>query len=138
MTYSKESIKDLHKVNVRFWLLSERASHFDSCLLVACAKRSLFTSILKNLFTQPTMAHTPNEQEQRLLDEKENIELYKVHDLRTRTRTRMLSWLTSPPRLITCGLLVYAIISTILIVLIFASMWNLRFKPYCKLAFFPC
>ena len=75
------------------------------------------------------------EQEQRLLDEKDSIELYEGTDYQTRRLDGWRGWLKSPPRWIAYIFVVYTLVSIPIISWTLLSLYRLQQKPYCKFPF---
>lgn len=73
------------------------------------------------------------EQEQRLLDEKDSVELYEGTDYQTRRLDGWRGWWKSPPRWIAYIFVVYTIVSIPIISWTLLSLYRLQQKPYCRL-----
>jgi hypothetical protein len=76
--------------------------------------------------------YTAVEQEQRLLDDKDSVELYDVTGLQSHQLTGLRAWLKSPPAWIAYHFIGYAIVSVPVLAWISLNLHKLQQTPYCK------
>lgn len=76
--------------------------------------------------------YTAVEQEQRLLNEKDSVELYDITNHQKHRPTRLRRWVRSPPPWIAYVFIVYAITTTPLLAWIWLCLQKLQNIPYCK------
>jgi hypothetical protein len=76
--------------------------------------------------------YTAVEQEQRLLDDKDSVELYDVTGLQSHRPKGLRAWLKSPPAWIAYLFIAYTIVSVPVLVWISLNLHKLQQTPYCK------